>query len=272
LLLIILLSPAASEASYVTINVNSRKKRNSPEDEAAVIDKDGVRRKNPMEKNEPDGETVAQFVPQFKSLQHDDGTEEPDKNVENSGILLDAKDQKVVTLMTRNQIDEQQNVEEILSVPSEKNMQSLLQSYTITNSADSIERIHGDSKDEHHQKVTGPSKSEELEITIADDKNSMNFQLYPNQDLFSDDFKVIVRDTVKKNTETDGGQYDESENDERENVDVVEVEQKETLRNCIFVGKSKDDPEIQVALTNCNGEGFVSIVAQIQDSILFANS
>jgi hypothetical protein len=101
-----------------------------------------------------------------------------------------------------------------------------------------------------------PWDSEELNITINDGINSFDILLRSHVELFSKKFKVVIRDSVSDGNNTDvpkaGGNITQPQGDAGK---VVEVLEDSGRKSCVYVGQSG---KVQVALSNCDGDGFVS--------------
>ena len=111
----------------------------------------------------------------------------------------------------------------------------------------------------------GDTATHELDITIKDKTGSVDFHLIPNVDLFSPNFKLFVRDRVEEANETSTGDVKTGKveavkqgNPDDVNADDVLVERVSNRQNCVYVGENPADPQMRVALSNCDGQGFVS--------------
>ena len=304
---------SAADASFVSITVNSRRKRSVQEKYFAkksltesakknfYIDTDGLRKINPIETSQPDGDTVQEFVqdPLYEPSNQELNSKKQgnlnlapeEKSVRKNENLLLEKKQKSVTVETSHR-----KMEEILAELESKNGQSLMKEYISADDeqiSDSGDGKPKKSKSKSASKINKPENDDEgeLDITIADGSGKMEFHLYPNRDLLSPDFKVIVTDTVKKKKESAAPKDDqqnslttkhfedektvaqnefqgknnhpagEPEEENRDDLEeIVEIRDNDVDTNCVFLGESKENPEVQVALTNCNGDGFVSIL------------
>ena len=304
---------SAADASFVSITVNSRRKRSVQEKyfakksltESATknfhIDTDGLRKINPIETSQPDGDTVQEFEqdPLYEPSNQELNSKKEgnlkrapeEKSVRKHENLLLEKKQKSVTVETSHR-----KMEEILAELESNNGQSLMKEYISADDeqiSDSGDGKPKKSKSKSASKINKPENDDEeisdegeLDITIADGSGSMEFHLYPNRDLLSPDFKVIVTDTVKKKKESAApkddqqnslttkhfedektvaqnefqGKNNHSEEENRDDLEeIVEIRDNDVDTNCVFLGESKENPEVQVALTNCNSDGFVSI-------------
>ncbi|XP_042207316.1 uncharacterized protein LOC121856087 [Homarus americanus] len=100
----------------------------------------------------------------------------------------------------------------------------------------SIINIHSRSR-EKRSSNTLTEKPGFLDVTLKDDEDEIEFELRPNYDLVSPDFKLVIR-----------------------GEDGVIEERGMSGHACYYYGVAKGRPDTAAALSNCDGHGFTGVI------------